>query len=119
MRRSAKIKVAIARVPLRSRLDCPPRPDITVAPGASGSASTTQVRAPVARSNDRCQAAARPSSVAPVLRVMSVFARMVPMKAEFTPRVAELPTCQKTFPACAPLMSTIELLEAVISVDPA
>jgi hypothetical protein len=43
---------------------------------------------------------------------------MVPWKAVFVPSVAELPTCQKTLPAEAPLVNvTLELL-AVVSVLP-
>ena len=61
----------------------------------------------------------RPSTVAPVSAVMAVKARMFPTKSESVPRVAELPTCQKTLPARAPLVRTTWLLEAVISVDPA
>ena len=35
------------------------------------------------------------------------------------PSVAELPTCQKTLQACAPLTSLPGCAEAVISVEPA
>ena len=38
------------------------------------------------------------------------------MKVEETPRVAELPTCQYTLQACAPLVSVIELAAKVVSV---
>lgn len=52
--------------------------------------------------------------VAPVVRVMEVNARMFPWKAVFVPRVAELPTCQKTRHGCAPLITnTLELLAVV------
>ena len=54
----------------------------------------------------------------PVVTVMEALAMMVPWNAVFVPRVAELPTCQKTLPADAPLISvTLELL-AVVSVLP-
>jgi len=54
----------------------------------------------------------------PVVIVTEAAAMMVPWKAVFVPRVAELPTCQKTLPAEAPLVSvTLELL-AVVSVLP-
>jgi hypothetical protein len=44
---------------------------------------------------------------------------MVPAKTVFVPRVALLPTCQKTLAACAPLIKTTWLLfAAVIRVDP-
>ena len=41
---------------------------------------------------------------------------MVPTKDVDVPRVAELPTCQKTLQACAPPMRLTELLEAVMRV---
>jgi hypothetical protein len=56
--------------------------------------------------------------VEPVFSVTEALAIMVPWKAVFVPSVAELPTCQKTFPAEAPLVNvTLELL-AVVSVLP-
>jgi hypothetical protein len=65
------------------------------------------------------RASKRPWTVAFVFAVIDVKARMVPMKVEPTPRVAELPTCQKTLQGWAPLMSTTLLLGAVMSVDAA
>lgn len=50
------------------------------------------------------RAKARPSSAAPVAIVTDAWARMVPLKIEFVPRVAELPTCQKMLHALAPLI---------------
>src|SRR2546430_17052801 len=44
----------------------------------------------------------RPSTAAPVVTVMEAMARMFPLNTEPVPRVAELPTCQKTFAALAP-----------------
>ena len=41
---------------------------------------------------------------------------MVPAKVERTPRVAELPTCQKTLHELAPLMSCTVLVDAVVRV---
>jgi hypothetical protein len=61
----------------------------------------------------------RPSTLAPVFSVTDVSARMVPTNDVVVPRVAELPTCQKTLHACAPPSRTTELLEAVMRVDPA
>jgi hypothetical protein len=58
-----------------------------------------------------------PSTVAPVFAVIDVKARTLPAKLEFVPRVAELPICQKTLHAWAPLMRTTRLAEAVISVE--
>ena len=48
------------------------------------------------------RAKALPFSAAPVVSVTEAWARMVPLKIELVPRVAELPTCQKTLAACAP-----------------
>lgn len=62
------------------------------------------------------RANARPSIEAPVVRVMEVNARMFPLKTVPVPRVAELPTCQKTLHALAPLMTFTTLAEAVTSV---
>jgi hypothetical protein len=42
-------------------------------------------------------------------------ARMFPENVEDVPRVAELPICQKTLAAWAPLMRTTLLLVAVVS----
>ena len=61
----------------------------------------------------------RPSTIAPVVAVMEVNARMVPTNDEWVPSVAELPTCQKTLQAWAPLMSPTRLLDAVMIVLPA
>jgi hypothetical protein len=57
-----------------------------------------------------------PLTEAPVIRVIEVIAMTVPAKALELSRVAELPTTQNTFPACAPLTSATELPAAVISV---
>ena len=56
---------------------------------------------------------------APVCIVMLVRAITVPTKAVSVPRVAELPTCQKTLQAWAPPRSATVLLLAVIRVLPA
>jgi hypothetical protein len=63
------------------------------------------------------RASRRPSIVAPVFAVMDVRARMLPRKVEFVPNVAELPTCQNTLQAWAPLISATLLPEAVIRVE--
>lgn len=44
---------------------------------------------------------------------------MEPAKTLFVPSVADEPTTQKTFFACAPLVSTTALADAVMSVEPA
>jgi hypothetical protein len=42
---------------------------------------------------------------------------MDPLKLEAVPSVAELPTCQNTLHAWAPLVNTMLLAEAVMSVE--
>src|ERR1051325_6605799 len=49
------------------------------------------------------RASSRPSTVAPVVTVMEAKAMMVPLNTEPVPSVAELPTCQNTLAARAPL----------------
>jgi hypothetical protein len=65
------------------------------------------------------RASRRPSTSAPVVPVIDVMAKMVPLKVEDVPSVAELPTTQNTLPTWAPLMSTTSLAPAVVSVVPA
>jgi hypothetical protein len=69
------------------------------------------------RVTDPLRASARPAMVSPVFTEIDVRARMVPVKVEFVPRVAELPTCQNTLQAWAPLVRTTLLAEPVMSVD--
>src|ERR1035437_5968340 len=64
------------------------------------------------------RASALPSRFTPVVIVMDVSARMFPLKSELVPSVAELPTCQKTLQAVAPLARTTWLPLPVVSVDP-
>src|SRR6476469_10006343 len=63
------------------------------------------------------RARARPIRFALSTSVMLVRARMFPFHCEAVPMVAELPTCQYTFFACAPLMRM--MLPAVVSPVPA
>ena len=63
-------------------------------------------------------ASALPSRFTPVVNVMDDIAMMFPLNTEYVPRVAELPTCQKTLQAAAPLARITWLLLAVVSVDP-
>ena len=65
------------------------------------------------------RANARPSTMTPLLIVIDCMARMTPEKLVVVPSVAELPTCQKTLHACAPLMRFTLLADAVVSVEPA
>ena len=64
------------------------------------------------------RASARPMMVSPVVTVIDCSARMLPVKAECVPSVAELPTCQKTLQGSAPLMRRTSLAESVTSVEP-
>ena len=50
-----------------------------------------------------------PQDVAPVSIVMVVSASTLPLNTEYLLMVAELPTCQKTLEALAPLISLISL----------
>jgi len=63
-------------------------------------------------------AKALPNRLALVFRVILARARMLPTNAVSVPRVAELPICQNTLQAEAPLMRRIEALLAVVSVLP-
>ena len=74
--------------------------------------SSSRVTAPL-------RASARPAMVSPVFTEIDVRARMLPLKAEFVPRVAELPTCQNTLQAWAPLVRMTLLAESVMSVEAA
>ena len=60
-----------------------------------------------------------PSTSTAVVEVTEMSATMVPINVDYVPRVAELPICQKTFAAWAPLTSSILLELAVVSVLPA
>src|SRR5207253_11114904 len=63
------------------------------------------------------RANSRPSTVAPVVTVMEANARMFPLNTEPVPRVAELPTCQKTLAACAPPLRMTWRPTVVVRVD--
>lgn len=63
-------------------------------------------------------ASALPCRLAPVVSVIESWAIMVPTKAEFVPRVAELPTCQNTLLATTPPVRTTCVPDNVVSVEP-
>src|SRR5438445_7057867 len=63
------------------------------------------------------RANSRPSTVAPVVTVMEAKAKMFPLNTEPVPRVAELPTCQKTLAALAPPLRMTWRAEVVVRVD--
>jgi hypothetical protein len=88
--------------------------------GVVGGVTVAQVGAVIVSSSRlTCplRASARPAMVSPVSTEIDVRARMVPVKAECVPRVAELPTCQNTLHAWAPLVSMTLLAESVVSVE--
>ena len=58
-----------------------------------------------------------PSTVVPVVAAIDARARTFPLNVVVVPRVAELPTCQKTLHAWAPLIRLTLLPEAVIRVE--
>ena len=58
-----------------------------------------------------------PFTVTPSFTEIDVEARMLPWNAVLVPSVAELPTCQKTLHAWAPLTRRTSLSVAVMSVD--
>jgi hypothetical protein len=60
-------------------------------------------------------AKALPFSTAPVAIETDAWARMVPLKVEYVPRVAELPTCQKMLAAVTPPVRTTLLPVPVVS----
>jgi hypothetical protein len=65
------------------------------------------------------RARTRPFTVAPVLRVAEVSAKIVPTKLVEVPRVADEPTCQKTLQACTPFSRTMLAEDPVVKVEPA
>ena len=73
--------------------------------------SLSRVTAPV-------WASARPTIVLFVVTVIDARARIVPLKLEPVPSVAELPTCQNTLQAWASPIRTTWLAEPVVSVEP-
>src|SRR5438105_10633063 len=63
------------------------------------------------------RANSRPSTAAPVVTVIEANARMLPLNTEPVPRVAELPTCQKTLAALAPPLKITWRPTVVVRVD--
>lgn len=63
------------------------------------------------------RAKARPNTVAPVVSVIEVKARIFPRRVEFVPRVAELVTCQKTLQYEPPLITLTWLDEPVTRLE--
>ncbi|PZV97937.1 hypothetical protein SAMN05443287_10950 [Micromonospora phaseoli] len=71
----------------------------------------------VSRVTAAVRANARPWSVAPVAIVIEAWAMMVPRNVVPVPIVAELPICQNTLQADAPLISTTLLFDAVVNAE--
>jgi hypothetical protein len=64
------------------------------------------------------RANALPATDALVVRLMLVRARILPVKVVPVPRVAELPTCQKTLQSFPPLITCTDETLAVVNVLP-
>ena len=77
----------------------PPGPVVVVVDSAAGHNALVMVL--VSNVAAPLRASVLPSIVAPVVIVIDVKARTVPVKIEFVPSVAELPTCQKTLQGCS------------------
>jgi hypothetical protein len=91
-----------------------PEPEVVVvevgAQPASVKVSSSRVTAPV-------RARARPWTVTLLSTVTEAWARIVPTNTDPVPSVADEPTCQYTWQACAPLTSAMVLDDAVMSVE--
>jgi hypothetical protein len=92
--------------------------EVAVGAGVGGGVQKGAMIVSWSRVTAPLRASARPAMVSPVSTVMDCRARMVPWKMECVPSVAELPTCQKTWQASAPLVSRMWLAESVTSVEP-
>src|ERR1041385_5640373 len=85
---------------------------LAAVPRATGAAITAEAGGPAvgivmgleSKVTAAVRANKRPSTAAPVVAVMEARARMFPLNTELVPSVAELPTCQKTLAAWAPLI---------------
>jgi hypothetical protein len=82
-----------------------------------GVAQVGAVIVSVSRLTCPLRASTRPATVSPVVTEIDVSARTVPMKEEWVPRVAELPTCQNTLQAWAPLIRRMLLAESVVRLE--
>ena len=91
--------------------------DVAVCEGVDVSAQLGAVIVSSMRVTSPLRASARPAMVTPLFTVIDVRARMVPVKSELVPRVAELPTCQNTLQAWAPSVRMTLLAESVTSLE--
>ena len=94
-----------------------PRVVVVVGGGATVQDGTDTVFVSIVTAPVRAKA--RPRMDVPVVRVIDASAKIVPRKVVPVPRVAELPTFQKTLQDCAPPMRATLLFVAVVNVDPA
>ena len=90
---------------------CAPPTVVVIAPVGAVIRLLSSVTAPF-------RARVRPVTRTPVVTVMLASARMFPENDVPVPSVAELPTCQKTLSADAPLITTTDEALAVVSVLP-
>lgn len=72
----------------------------------------------VSRVTEPSRARVWPLTVTPAFTVIETAARILPTNAVSVPRVTELPTCQMTLRAMAPLERSTRLAVAVVRVDP-
>jgi len=111
-RRAANVPISQNEAPVD--LVCTP-PTVVVTADVTG---FTAVTALVSSVTAPFRASVRPVTRAPVVTVMLVNARMFPANDVVVPIVAELPTCQNTFPGDAPFVRTTDEPLAVVSVLP-
>src|SRR5438309_10185664 len=86
-------------------------------PGGAGDAVGIAVMVLLANETAPFCANARPSNVAPASNVIDVYASTLPLMIESPPKVAELPTCQKTWQAVAPPLRITLRATVVMNVD--
>src|SRR5450830_1392618 len=108
----------VARAPVGTAVTWVP-PGVLVDPPPLDAAHVGRVMVFVSRVTVPLRASARPSRVAVVARVMDVSAMMVPRKVTPVPSDAELPTCQNTLQAWAPLVRVTTLPFPTIRSEPA
>jgi hypothetical protein len=78
---------------------------VAVGVGVTAAAHTSLVMVLVSRVTAPLRARSWPLKVAPVVAVIEVSANTWPVKSDEVPKVADEPTCQKTWQGCAPLIS--------------
>ena len=94
-----------------------PVPEPAPVPGPVPAAHRDRVTVSLINVTAPLRATRLPFTLAPLFTEIDVKARMLPWNAVLVPSVAELPTCQKTLHAWAPLTRRTLLSVAVTSVD--